>query len=93
MKERVVEVVSQVMNVPVEQLDDDSSPDTVPNWDSLKHMNLILALEESFAVSFSDDEVIQMLSVRKIVDILKKRESKGTSYDSHGRLQSHGRLG
>jgi len=77
MKERVVEIVSQVMNVPIEQLDEDSSPDTIENWDSLKHMNLILALEEKFAVAFSDDEVIEMLSVRRIVEILEKKGPKG----------------
>lgn len=77
MKDRAVEIVSQIMNVPIEQLDDDSSPDTVENWDSLKHMNLILALEEEFAIAFSDDEVVEMLSVRRIVEILEKKEPKG----------------
>lgn len=44
MKDRVLKLVSQVMDVPVEQLQEDSSPDTVENWDSLKHMNLVLTL-------------------------------------------------
>ncbi len=77
MKDRVVEIVSQIMNVPIEQLDEDSSSDTVENWDSLKHMNLILALEEEFAIAFSDDEVVEMLSIRRIVEILEKKEPKG----------------
>lgn len=77
MKDRVIKIVSQVMNVPIEKLNDDSSPDTVENWDSLKHMNLILALEEKFAITFLDDEVVEMLSVRKIVEILEKKERKG----------------
>jgi len=67
------------MNVPIEQLDDDSSPDTVANWDSLKHMNLILALEEEFAVAFSDDEVTEMLSLRRIVEILSKKQPRGNA--------------
>jgi acyl carrier protein len=67
------------MNVPIEQLDDDSSPDTVANWDSLKHMNLILALEEEFAVAFSDDEVVEMLSVKSIVEILSKKQPRGSA--------------
>ena len=77
MKDRVIRIISQILNVPIEQLDDDSSPDTVASWDSLKHMNLILALEEEFAVAFSDNEVVEMLSVRRIVEILKKEEPKG----------------
>ncbi|MCK4820461.1 acyl carrier protein [bacterium] len=61
------------MNVLVEQLNDDSSPDTVENWDSLKHMNLILSLEEEFNIIFSDEEIVEMLSVKIIVETLKKK--------------------
>jgi acyl carrier protein len=77
MKDRILKVLSQVLNVPVEQLDEESSPDTLENWDSLKHMNLILALEETFAVAFSDDEVVEMLSVGKIVETVEKKAQKG----------------
>ena len=73
MKDRVIKIVSQIMNVPIEKLDEDSSPDTVTNWDSLKHMNLILALEEKFAIAFSDDEVVEMLSIKRIVEVLIKK--------------------
>lgn len=73
MKDRVLKILSQVMNVLVEQLNDDSSPDTVENWDSLKHMNLILSLEEEFNIIFSDEEIVEMLSVKIIVETLKKK--------------------
>ncbi|MBM4149925.1 MAG: acyl carrier protein, partial [Lentisphaerae bacterium] len=56
MRDRVVAVISRVLNVPVAELNNTSSPDTIKNWDSLKHMALILALEEELQVAFSDDE-------------------------------------
>ena len=77
MRDEVLRILSQVLNVPTEQLDDDCSPDTVANWDSLKQMNLILALEEEFGATFPDDEVVKMLSVRRIVEILENKKSKG----------------
>jgi len=61
------------MEVPLEQLNEESSPDNVKNWDSLKHMNLILALEEEFDVSFSDEEIVELLSVEIIVETLKEK--------------------
>ena len=73
MKNEVLNIVSQVMNVPVDQLNDNSSPQTISNWDSLKHMNLILALEENFNVAFSDYEIVEMLSVGKIIESLSKK--------------------
>jgi len=70
---RILKIVSQVMEVPLEQLNEESSPDTIENWDSLKHMNLILALEEEFDVNFSDEEIVEMLSVEIIVETLKEK--------------------
>ena len=75
----VFKILSQIMNVPIDQLNDNSSPETIANWDSLKHMNLILALEEKFAVAFSDEEIIGMLSVKSIVDVLSKKQPKGST--------------
>ena len=70
MKERVLAIVSQVMGVPVEQLSEQSSPDTVQSWDSLNHMNLVLALEEEFGVQFTDDQIVNLLSVGAMLTAL-----------------------
>ena len=70
---RILKIVSQVMEVPLEQLNKESSPDTIENWESLKHMNLVLALEEEFDVSFSDIEIVEMLSVEIIAETLKEK--------------------
>jgi acyl carrier protein len=75
MRNEVFEIVSQIMNVPIDRLDDDTSPGTISVWDSLKHMNLILALEEKFAVSFSDDEIVSMLSIKSILELLSKKQA------------------
>ena len=67
MKARVIQTVSEIMSVPVEKISDESSPDTIEAWDSLNHMNLVLALEEEFEVQFSDEKIVAMLSVGMIV--------------------------
>lgn len=74
MKEKVLQVVSRVMDVPVTELNEDSSPDTVAGWDSLKHMNLVLALEEELGVQFSDTQIVEMNSIGLILEILKEIE-------------------
>lgn len=73
MKDKVFKIVSQIMEVPVEKLTEESSPDTVVKWDSLKHMNLILALEEEFGLQFSDENIVEMLSVQLIIKTLKEK--------------------
>jgi acyl carrier protein len=68
MQARVLNVVSQVLGVPVDAITDDSSPESIEAWDSLKHMNLVLALEEEFGIRFSDETIVAMLSIRSIKD-------------------------
>ncbi len=50
-KERIKNVMSIIFELPVGDIDDDASPDSIATWDSLRHLNLILALEEEFGVS------------------------------------------
>ncbi len=66
-RQRVLRAVSQIMDVPADQLTDGSSPDTIDAWDSLRHMNLVLALEEEFGIKFSDQQIMTMSSVERIL--------------------------
>ena len=60
-------VVSRVFGVDV---DEDSSPETVEGWDSMGHLNLVAALEKSFNVSIDIGDAMEMVSVRRIKQIL-----------------------
>ena len=73
MKNKLFEVISKVMQVPIGEINEDSSPDTLEKWDSLKHINLILALEEEFNVQFTDAEIVEMVSVETIMEKLQRR--------------------
>ena len=54
-KERIKNVMSLVFELPIKDISKNSSPETIETWDSLKHMNLVIALEEEFKIEFSDD--------------------------------------
>ena len=73
LEEKVLKIIGNVMEIPVEQLNLQSSTGTVESWDSLRQMNLILALEEEFKLSFTDEEIIDMQSVEIIVQTMKNR--------------------
>lgn len=66
----VEEVVSEVFGVERESVNDSSCPETVDGWDSMGHVNLLVALEEHFNVSIDIGDVIEMVSVRKIRQVL-----------------------
>jgi acyl carrier protein len=60
------QTLSAVLGVATTELTDDSSPDSLPSWDSVAHLNLVVALEEAFGVAFSPEETMELTSVRLI---------------------------
>ena len=77
-RERVLQVVSDVFGIPIENLDEEASPDTIGEWNSLKHINLILALEAEFATSISPEEAMEMLSIGLVCMILDEKAAAAT---------------
>lgn len=69
---RVKKILSQLFNVPIDSINENSSADTIPAWTSLAHMNLVVALEEEFGVSFNDEQIIEMLNYPLVVITIKE---------------------
>ena len=70
-EDRLKNVMSSVFGIPNNDIQDDASPDTIDSWDSLKHMNLIVALEEEFETEFGDHDIIEMMNYKLIINVLK----------------------
>jgi acyl carrier protein len=64
------QVVATMLNVDVSTINEDSSMDNVPSWDSLRHMNLVLALEEEFKVAIPDEDAGNITSYKLIKIVL-----------------------
>jgi len=73
MKDKLFQIISNIMNVPIALINEESSPDNIDSWDSLKHLNLILAIEQEFDIILSDEEIIEMMNVQLILEILKEK--------------------
>jgi acyl carrier protein len=50
----------------------DTRRQDVPKWDSLQHMALVAAIEQTFDISLSMDEMIEIRSVKDICEILDR---------------------
>jgi acyl carrier protein len=68
---RLYEVMSAVLGVSSVDLSDESSPDTLPSWDSLNHLNIIMAMEGEFGIELSPDDAFNMGDVAKIRAVLR----------------------
>lgn len=50
-----------------------TSANDIEDWDSLEHINLIVAVEKRFSMKFSMPEVTGMKDVGEMVEIIKER--------------------
>ena len=66
------QVMATLLTVDITAIDSEASMDTIPNWDSLRHMNLVLALEEEFKVSIPDEDAGNITSYKLIVLVLEE---------------------
>ena len=68
---RLKQVISSVLQVPVESIGVETSMDTIERWDSLQHMNLVLALEDAFGIYIPDEDATNITSyplIRVVVE-------------------------
>ena len=65
-------VFMQVFSISDENVVKNLKYQTHPNWDSLGHMSLVAALESEFSISMDMDDVIDLDSFNKGIEILAK---------------------
>ena len=71
-QEAVAELLSISLGRPVAQ-SESVTRDSDPKWDSLKHVQLILLLEERFGVQFSEEEMGALRSSDEIVKAIEEK--------------------
>jgi acyl carrier protein len=70
--EKLNQIFIRILKVQDEDLGKDLSMSEVRHWDSLSHMNLIVAIEEEFNIELSGDEIAEMTTFGSIRDVLQK---------------------
>jgi len=73
MKERIKQIMGTVFEIDAQQIPDDVSPDIIKNWDSLRHINLILELEKAFDVKIVGEEIVKMVTIEIISAIIEEK--------------------
>ena len=63
-------IAADVLAVDAKTLNADSSPEQVEAWDSVQHLNLVLALEEKYGIQFEPEEMEGMNNLGRIAALL-----------------------
>ena len=73
MSNNLLDIVANIMEVQASQIDDDSGPETIENWDSFRGLILFEELESKFNVKFTLNELLNVKKIKDIKNILSVR--------------------
>ena len=69
---KLAKIMASVFSVPEEVITDKTSIDNLSQWDSVKHLNLVLCIEDEFHISLSEEQILEMLSFELVKIILSE---------------------
>jgi acyl carrier protein len=70
METRVKQIMSDVFFVKLEEINENTSPLTLEQWDSIGQLNLATSLEEEYNIVFTDQDISEMLNFKLVIAIL-----------------------
>jgi acyl carrier protein len=71
--QRVRQVAADVFGTSPEKITADSSPQTIDTWDSVQHLNLVLALEQEMNVRIDPEEIERMKTIGDVIELVKEK--------------------
>ena len=74
---QLYDVIASVLGIEADTLNEKSNALNTPNWDSLRHIELILAVENAYNIRFAITEVMNMQNLGDMREIL---EAKGADF-------------
>lgn len=72
MKDQVLEIISEVLAVPVEKLSEELSIGDIPQWNSMAQMGMIATLEERLEIEFPIDDLFELTNIGSIIAEVEK---------------------
>jgi acyl carrier protein len=71
LREKAKRIMAATFHIPAARIPDDASPENVAGWDSLGHIELMLALEIEFGVQLPTETIIDLVSLDAIEGFLR----------------------
>jgi len=72
--QRLQELVRAIFASPDVVVRDETTPADIPNWDSLRLVNLIFAIEQRFRVQLDTDDLMQVENFGELQQLIERRE-------------------
>lgn len=71
--QELIKVIAETFGEKESNIKEDTEMKAIDSWDSLTHMELIANLESEFAIEFTADEIVEMVTVAKIRELVEAK--------------------
>ena len=78
MSEKLYSLISKILNISQDEINDESNPQTISTWTSFNGYVMLYELEQTFDVKFSIDEA---MDVKNVADIKRHLKNHGVNFD------------
>jgi acyl carrier protein len=75
MREQVKQILAAALGLKPSRIGDDASVSTIEEWDSVRQIKLIMAVEDKFGVIFDDDEISELNSLNAFVQSIERKQA------------------
>lgn len=72
-KEKVIEIIANVIEVKPVEITLESSIGDFPKWDSLGNLNILQEIQDEFDIELDPDEIIDLEDVNDIINIVAEK--------------------
>lgn len=69
---KLINCFVQTLAIDRSMITDELAYQSIPQWDSMNHLALVVEIENAFGVTFNTDDIIAMRNVANTVAILQK---------------------
>jgi len=67
------DIFADTLEIPVDEVTPDLSMESAENWDSFRHLQLILSIEDEYGVQFDPQKIPELTTVAKVLEALEQK--------------------
>ena len=68
---RIKAIMAKVFKMDINEINEETSADTIDQWTSLEHVDFLVKLQQEFEIEFTDSQIVEMLSYLTVVENVK----------------------
>ena len=72
-QDAVAEIIREVLDDPTLEIGREATADQIEGWDSLNHINIVVAVEQKFGIKFKTAEIELLRNVGEFVELIQQK--------------------